>query len=135
MHTSVSGERSYAFNKTRQASLADDLRFADTHWTRLRGLVGTNAAQFAKGQGLWIVPCRGVHTLGMGFPIDVIYLNADNTVVHLESNLPPWRFAPVRWNAKTVLEIPVGTIRATSTTLGDCIEIHRASSRERTFHT
>lgn len=135
MDTSVSGERSYAFNKTRQTSLAKDLRIADTHWTRLRGLVGANAAQFAKGQGLWIVPCRGVHTLCMGFPIDVIYLSADNTVVHLESNLPPWRFAPVRWNAKTVLEVPIKTIRTTGTTLGDSVEIHRASSRERTFNT
>ncbi len=125
----VSGERSYAFNKTRQATLADDLRIADTHWTRLRGLVGVNAAEFAHGEGLWIVPCRGVHTLGMGFPIDVIYLDESNSVVHLESSLQPWRFAPVRWNARTVLEVPPPTIRSTGTTLGDCIEIHRASPR------
>ena len=129
MDTSVSGERSYAFNKTRQTSLADDLLIADTHWTRLRGLIGANAAEFAKGQGLWIVPCRGVHTMGMGFPIDVIYLNAENTAVHLESNLLPWRFAPVRWNAKTVLEVPARTIRTTGTAIGDTVEIHRASSR------
>ena len=128
MHMPAVGERSFAFNSTRQASLADDLRIADTHWTRLRGLVGAKASQFVSGQGLWIVPCRGVHTLGMGFPIDVIYLTADNTVVHLESNLHPWRFAPIRWNAKTVLEVPADTIRSTGTQLTDCIQIHRASS-------
>ena len=76
-------ERSSAFNATRQTSLADDLRIADTHWTRLRGLLGASAAQFAQGQGLWIVPCRGVHTLGMSFAIDAIYLSAESTVVHL----------------------------------------------------
>ena len=130
MHTPVPGQRSYAFNQTRQASLADDLHIADTHWTRLRGLVGTSAAEFAQGRGLWIVPCRGVHTLGMGFPIDVIYLSADNTVVHLESNLRPWRFAPIRIQAQTVLEVPSATIAATGTALGDCIEIHRASSAD-----
>jgi len=134
MDTPVSRERSRAFNQTRQASLADDLRIADTYWTRLRGLIGSSAAQFGHGQGLWIVPCRGVHTLGMGFPIDVIYLDADNTVVHLENDLHPWRFAPVRWNAKTVLEVPPTTIRHTGTSLGDQIEIHRASSRKRTFN-
>ena len=128
METPVLGKRSSAFNRTRQATLADDLRIADTHWTRLRGLVGVSAAQFAHGEGLWIVPCRGVHTLGMGFPIDVIYLSADNTVVHLETGLLPWRFAPVRWNARTVLEVPTNTIRSTGTSLGDSIEIHRASS-------
>ena len=126
MLTPAPGERSHAFNKTRQTSLADDLRIADTHWTRLRGLVG--AKGLSKGQGLWIIPCRGVHTLGMSFPIDVIYLSADNTVVHLESNLTPWRFAPVRWNAKTVLEVPPATIQASGTSLGDCIEIQRAKS-------
>jgi len=127
---SAAVERSYAFNSTRQSSLADDLRIADTHWTRLRGLVGVNATQFARGQGLLIVPCRGVHTMGMSFPIDVIYLSADNTVVHLESSLHPWRFAPVRWNARTVLEVPAATVRATGTHLGDCIQIHRASSSQ-----
>jgi len=70
---------------------------------------------------------RGVHTLGMSFPIDVIYLSEENTVVHLESTLAPWRFAPVRWNAKTVLEVPCTTIQSTGTALGDSIEILRAS--------
>jgi uncharacterized membrane protein (UPF0127 family) len=121
-------DRSSAFNATRQTNLADDLRIADTHWTRLRGLLGASAAQFAQGQGLWIVPCRGVHTLGMSFPIDAIYLSADSKVVHLERNLLPWRFAPVRLNAKTVLEVPATTIEATGTALGDCIQIHRGGN-------
>ncbi len=125
------GERASAFNATRQTTLADDLRIAETHWTRLRGLLGISAAQFVQGQGLWIVPCRGVHTLGMGFPIDVVYLSADNTVVHLEGNLPPWRFAPVRWDAKTVLEVPSATIQATGTALGDSIQIRRAETSRR----
>jgi uncharacterized protein len=133
MQMSVSGERSWAFNQTRQASLADDLRIADTHWTRLRGLVGTTSDQFVRGQGLWIVPCRGVHTMFMSIPIDVIYLSADNTVVHLENSLRPWRFASVRMNAKTVLEVPAATIQATGTTVGDVIEIHTASSRKHAF--
>ena len=115
-----------AWNLTRKACLANQLRVADTHWTRLRGLVG--AQQFTQGKGLWIIPCHGVHTLFMGFPIDVLYLSADNTVVHLEENLQPWRIAPVRLNAKTVLEIPAGTVRATGTTVGDSIELSKAGN-------
>jgi len=110
-----------AWNVTRKTCLANDLRVADTHWTRLRGLVGTK--EFTQGKGLWIVPCHGVHTLFMSFPIDVLYLNADNTVVHLEENLQPWRFAPVRLNTKTVLEVPAGTVRASGTAVDDCIEL------------
>jgi len=124
MQLANSGSR--AWNATRKINLADDLRIADTHWTRLRGLVG--ARDFVQGRGLWIVPCHGVHTLGMGFPIDVLYLSAENIVVHLEERLRPWRFAPVRLSAKTVLEFPAGTIAATGTAVGDCIEVYRADS-------
>ena len=111
------------WNVTRKTLLANSLRIADTHWTRLRGLLG--AKEFTQGNGLWIVPCRGVHTLFMSFPIDVLYLSADHTVVHLEENLQPWRFAPVRLNAKTVLEVPAGTVRATDTVVGDSIELSK----------
>ena len=84
------------FNRTRGQYLATRLEMADNPWTRLRGLIGRSSAQFAQGAGLWIVPCRGVHTWAMSFPIDVVYLTRDNKVLHLEQGLAPWRFAPVR---------------------------------------
>jgi hypothetical protein len=113
-----------AFNQTRQRFLATDLSVADTHWTRLRGLLGTRKDDFRNGCGLWIRPCRGVHTLAMTFPLDVIYLDRDGTVVHLESNLQPWRFSPIRLQAASVLELPVNVIAETETALGDRIEIN-----------
>jgi uncharacterized membrane protein (UPF0127 family) len=120
----------YAFNCTRRSYLATDLLMADTHWTRLRGLLGTSMQEFHAGRGLWIVPCRGVHTLAMSFPIDVVYLDSKQTVVHLEEKLRPWRFAPVRLQAQTVLELPENTLRETGTALGDQIEISRNAVRE-----
>lgn len=117
------GPQGYVLNRTRQTYLATHLAVADGHWTRLRGLIGTNAQQFADGRGLWIVPCKGVHTLGMAFPIDVIYLDPDKTVVHLEKSLQPWRFAPIRMQATSVLELPKNTLEATGTSVGDQIEI------------
>jgi len=112
-----------AFNRTRQRYLATELAVAQTHWTRLRGLLGTSEGDFRNGRGLWIRPCRGVHTLAMRFPIDVVYLDREGTVVHLEQNLLPWRFAPVRLQAASVLELPIRSIAATETALGDRIEI------------
>jgi uncharacterized membrane protein (UPF0127 family) len=114
------------FNQTRQQRLATDLAMANTHWTRLRGLLGLRANDFRNGSGLWIVPCHGVHTLGMGFAIDVVYLDASLTVVHVERELRPWRFAPVRLQATSVLELPGGTLAETKTDVGDRIEIARA---------
>ena len=112
-----------AFNQTRQAYLATALAVANTHWTRLRGLLGLRSCDFRNGSGLWIVPCHGVHTLGMGFPIDVVYLDDAMTVIHIQRNLQPWRFAPVRTQAASVLELPCRTAAETRTAVGDKIEI------------
>jgi uncharacterized membrane protein (UPF0127 family) len=120
---SVPGPRGYALNRTRNAYLATHVRLAGTHWSRFRGLMGTEAASFPAGQGLWIVPCHGVHTFAMRFPIDVIYLDGDKVVVHIEENLKPWRVAPVRLRAASVLELPDRTLSRTHTAIGDEIEI------------
>jgi uncharacterized protein len=119
----VFSSQSTAFNQTRQAYLATALAVANTHWTRLRGLLGLASSDFRNGSGLWIVPCHGVHTLGMGFPIDVIYLDRSMTVIHIQSDLRPWRFAPVRSRAASVLELPRRMAAETRTALGDRIEI------------
>jgi uncharacterized membrane protein (UPF0127 family) len=113
----------YAFNRTRQVLLAGRLRTAATYWSRLVGLLLTGREDFQQGDGLWIVPSHGVHTLGMKFPIDVIYLDASKRVIHIEKGLRPWRIAPVRRAAVSVLELPESTLAATGTSLGDEIEI------------
>jgi uncharacterized protein len=113
----------YVLNCTRRQYLATRLAIADGHWSRLRGLMGRAPNTFSAGDALWILPCKGVHTLGMRFPIDVVYLSKDKVVVHLEQGLPPWRFAPVRLKASSVLELPEDTLRTTGTTIGDELEI------------
>ena len=126
---SLPGSTGYAFNRTRQASLATHVTLAATHWSRLRGLMGTKAASFRSGDGLWIVPCRGVHTFAMKFPIDVIYLDARKRVVHMEQNLRPWRVAKVILRAASVLELPVDTLRSSQTVVGDEIDIVMGQAR------
>ena len=127
---SLPGSTGYAFNRTRQASLATDVKLAATHWSRFCGLMGRKAASFRTGDGLWIVPCRGVHTFAMTFPIDVIYLDARKRVVHIEENLRPWRVARVSLRTSSVLELPPHTLRSSQTAVGDEIDIVMAESRE-----
>lgn len=117
-----------AFNQTRQSYLATALAVADTHWTRLRGLIGVAPGDFRNGRGLWILPCHGVHTLGMRFPLDVVYLDQSFTVVHVQRDLQPWRFASVRMEAASVLELPSRTTLETGTEVGDRIEISTAKA-------
>lgn len=125
------GPTGYAFNRTRTTYLATELVIARTHWTRFRGLMATSSSSFQPGQGLWITPCHGVHTFAMRFPIDVIYLGRDKTVVHLEKELRPWRMAAIRVQAASVLELPAGTVDHSATALGDQVDIFL----ERPLHT
>jgi uncharacterized membrane protein (UPF0127 family) len=113
----------YAYNETRETFLATELAIADSHWTRLKGLLGRRPDNFGPGKGLWIVPCHGVHTLAMTFPIDVIFLDEYRVVVHLEQHVRPWRITPMRLEAATVIELPSETIARTETRIGDHVEI------------
>jgi uncharacterized membrane protein (UPF0127 family) len=78
---------------------------ADTPWTRLRGLLGRRG--LGEDEGLLIRPAGSVHTLFMRFPIDVVFLDRDNTVVKVVPALRPWRLAAAR-RAKRTLELPAG---------------------------
>src|SRR5260370_1785596 len=95
-----------AVNRTRGICLAENVRVARTHWTRLRGLIGTEKSAFRPGQALWIVPCRGVHTLAMQYPLDVVYLDQSGYVVNLQAGVKPWRFAPFHLRAASLLAFP-----------------------------
>jgi uncharacterized membrane protein (UPF0127 family) len=117
------GPTGYAFNRTRTTYLATELLIARTHWSRFRGLMATDASRFRRGQGLWIVPCHGVHTLAMRFPIDAVYLDQERIVIHIEQELKPWRMAAIRVLATSVLELPTGTVIDTRTELGDQVDI------------
>ena len=111
----------YAFNVSRQAFLNLGVRVADTSWTRLRGLLGR--VRLRSDEGVWVVPSRGIHTFGLLFPIDVIYLDSEFRVVRLIEGLRPLRIAPLRFDSASVLEVPARTIEASGTKIGDVILI------------
>jgi len=107
-------------NRTREIPLGDRVRTAQTFLSRLAGLLGT--AAIAEGEGLWIVPCRSVHTLGMRYPIDVAFLDARGVVVGILEGLPPNRIGRVFRDARGALELRAGTLAATGTAPGDRLE-------------
>ena len=107
----------YVFNLTRQSFLSLGVSPADTHMTRLRGLLGK--MKLRREEGLWVVPCQGIHTIGLLFPIDVIYLDERRRVIHLIEHLGPFRIASIRRHSASVLELPPRTIYASNTQVGD----------------
>jgi uncharacterized membrane protein (UPF0127 family) len=110
-----------AINLTKNQILAERLECADTVLTRMRGLLGKDS--MAAGTGLLIKPCKGVHTICMKFPIDVIFLDKDNVVLAIAEKLLPNRMTRVFLRASSVIELPAGTLENTMTNIADRIKI------------
>ena len=106
-------------NATRQAELAYRVEVADDGRKRRKGLLGRES--LAAGEGMWIVPCEAVHTFGMRFAIDVVYLDRNNVVVKTRHSVVPWRMSACL-SAHSVLELAPGSVRSTGTSPGDLIE-------------
>lgn len=109
-------------NATRQTEIADRIEIADRGQRRRKGLLGRSG--LSSGEGLWIVPCEAVHTFGMQFPIDLVYLDRSSRVVKTRSHVRPGRLSACL-TAHSVVELPSGTIRTTRTERGDKFELHR----------
>ena len=119
----LNGKRVYVYNRTRERFVATEVNVADTYLSRLVGLLGKTKHWLRPGRGLWIVPSHGVHTIGMLFSIDLIFLDPQNVVVHVEEVLRPIRISRVSLRTKSVLELPANTVFQTGTKVGDHLEI------------
>lgn len=120
----------YVYNKTKETFVATEATVADSYFPRLIGLLGKTKRWAEHGKGLWIVPSRGVHTLGMLFPIDLIFLSKEKEVVYLEEYVRPFRISKVSLKAMSVLELPAHTIYRSRTQVGDKMEIARLHKKE-----
>ena len=113
----------YVYNKTRETFVATDTMVAASYLSRLVGLLGKTRHWAQLGRGLWIIPSSGVHTIGMLFPIDLIFLNKEKEVVHIEEHVRPFRISKVSLRAESVLELPAHAIYRSGTKVGDRLEI------------
>ena len=108
-------------NLTKQTWLATKVRKADNFLTRLVGLL--KRTNLGPEEALWLMPSKGIHTIGMKFPIDVVFLNRNNHVVGLMSGLGPNRISAIHFTGYSVLELPSGTIKKSGSEIGDQFEI------------
>jgi uncharacterized membrane protein (UPF0127 family) len=116
-----------ARNLTRGTVLAADLESADGLWAKFMGLMGR--ASLPARAGLWLPESNGIHMMFMRFAIDVVFVgkpDADGArpVLAIREALPAWRgLVPLVRGAHGVLELPVGTIAASGTLVGDRIAL------------
>jgi uncharacterized membrane protein (UPF0127 family) len=116
-----------ARNVTRGTVLAAQLESADSLWAKFMGLMGR--ASLPAGSGLWLPASNGIHMMFMRFAIDAVFVgkaDADGArpVLSVHERLPTWRgLVPLVRGANGVLELPVGTIAASGTAVGDRIAL------------
>jgi len=87
--------------------LAGRVTRADSALARARGLLGRDSLH--RDEGLWLLPCRQVHTFFMRFAIDVVFLDRGLRVVRVCPALAPWRLSPWVARAASALELAAGT--------------------------
>jgi len=110
-------------NVNKNTVVGSSIGVASTAWSRLVGLLGKVGLDL--GGGLLIVPSSGVHTWGMLFPIDVVALDCRMRVLGVWERLGSFRIAAVGWRTRSVLELPVGTIRRSQIEVNDQLAITR----------
>ena len=105
------------WNPIRNTVIVERASVARGRSERMVGLLGKKS--LPDGEGLLLRGTRSVHTIGMRFPIDVIYLDPANRVLCIVHALPPNRIAPWRWGVQSVLELRAGAVACSQTQVGD----------------
>lgn len=110
-------------NLTRQTVLSYRTFQAVSFGDRLRGMIGRPFEQI--GIDAMVFPsCSSIHTFFMTFPIDVIFLGADNTVLATHPDCRPWRPVILCRGAQSVIELPAGALAHTGTIPGDRLDLN-----------
>jgi len=84
------------------------VRIAATRRERRRGLLRLTA--ISPNQGLLLVDCRSIHTIGMRFPIDAVLLDRRFRVLAIVP-MPPGRLLLPRPGVRHILEVAPGALR------------------------
>ncbi len=104
-------------NKTRNRSLGTSVRTASGAIARMRGLLGSES--LPEGEGLWIRPCRGIHSIGMKYAFDALFIDPSMKVIGAYKRFPRNRISKIFPSADGVLELSAGAIERTGTRVGD----------------
>lgn len=106
--------------------IARHVEMACSFRSRCLGLL--RRANIPDQQGLLLVPGGSIHTLGMRFNIDVVFLNRQMRVLELLEYVPPWRVVIAPRGTARVLELAAGRIATTRLMAGTFLLVHSVST-------
>jgi uncharacterized membrane protein (UPF0127 family) len=93
---------------------------AKSLFARMKGLLGRRS--LGPDTAMVIDPCASIHTLGMRFPIDVVFLDVNNTITAIASHVKPGRiWVSGGWKARRVIESEAGLLPLASLHVGDTL--------------
>ena len=104
-------------NATNGTIVADRVHVARTFPQRVIGLLARR--NFDAGEALVFPECHSIHTIGMRFAIDVVFVSREWRVVAVRSPVPPGRVAVGAWHGWAAIELPSGTAKRANVRLGD----------------
>lgn len=108
-------------NQATGAVVADHIAQPKGWYGRTLGLLSHKSLD--ANEGLWLDRCWGVHTVGMKFPIDVVFLDDDFRIVSIRANVRAGRLAIAQANANHVVELAAGTCENFDLLCGDRMAI------------
>ena len=108
-------------NITKDVSLTYQVTRAANFLARFTGLLGTEKPDLEKA--FYIFPCKGLHTFGMKYLVDVVFLDRQGKVIKIFPNLPPNKMTKIIPNAHSALEFPSNTIKENQIEMGDQLEV------------
>jgi hypothetical protein len=117
-----------AYNQTRECFLGLEVAAVDLSGAELSERMATLALQ--SGEGLWLMPFRGIPDTGNSVQLDLIYMDSDCQVIDLVESFPTFRAAPTGLQAASVLALPTQSIYSSQTQQGDQLMLCEAEEME-----
>jgi uncharacterized membrane protein (UPF0127 family) len=97
--------------------IVDNLIIAESILSRMVGLLGRSGLE--RTSAMLLKPCSSIHTVGMRFSLDLIFLDKNNLIIRTVCGVAPNRFVLGGFGAKSVVEIEAGHIDVCELQVGD----------------
>lgn len=111
--------------------IAANVEMADTSAKRAVGLLGRRGLE--QNSALWLEPCNGIHTFGMRFAIDVLYLDKAGIALRVLPNVRPNRMRLPLRGVRVTVEFPAGTLAALGVKAGGRYLLEKESGEKESF--
>jgi uncharacterized protein len=129
MQTSGKTMKTIALRTAEGRFIAHEVRVASSLRARIRGL--SRERSLPTRAGLLLIPACCIHTFGMRFAVDIVFLSRQMRVLGLASSVPPWRMLLAPRGTGRVLELAAGQITTTRLQVGVFIVVESSQPPSR----